>query len=1500
MLRKVARALFYAATTLMVVNLQVRIASAQTVINVPPAFAPSTIGAGTTLNLLDGGTIGNLHGTSGSQINVLGGQANAISGGAGSIVNMSAGRVIDFQIEGIGAVTGGAIENQFNWDGATTTISGGAIGYIGAQNDASLNIMGVDFAVNGVPLSGLLAPGDSLLVDLAHGDTLTGLLADGTPLGHFQNEFAEATTIANGALRLTLAATPASPTPGVIEVSDYSTLQSIGAGQTLRLKSGGVLPNQFRAGTGSSVEVLGGHTGYGMYAMGSSVLVDGGTVGHNFRAFEGTTVTLKSGQINDGQFLSGSTLNVEGGEFVGVISSGATMNATGGVVYRAYVQNGGVANFSGGQINDLGGGEGSRLDVSGGNFTQFSSYGGVANVEGGTYDDDFFNIRGDAELALSASEFRLNGALLTNLDNAGNSRMVTLGPQDVLSGVFDDGTPFIFSGYEGQIEEPIKLTRSTGYTPGPADLSIPPGAPPHGLHGGQSLVLADGGSLPEHFSVIHGAAARIEGGTVGRNFEVIGATVDVTGGSLSSIDVFTGGVINLGGTAVWDGVDAYKGAVVNVTGGRYPGGDFFRVHAGAELNVSGGEHGGAFEAQNAKVVVTGGKFGAVTASRSEVQVSGGQASGGVTLYDLSTLEVTGGELGGVSVSRSSAVIEGASVDDVRVHDASKVVIHSGSISRSSTNNGGNQLQRSELQIHGGALGDDHYWNQGVVELYGLDFAVDGQPIVGLDNVGDSAQFTYAPGTAFTGMLADGTPLAMYPEAGAQGLLTQSGVVRLIRTTAPALPSLVNVPADAAPYGAASGQQVVVQEGGKLAKNFIAGPNSVVEIHGGSVGDNFEADRSDVLIAGGAVGEKLDVFKDAVVEVAGGSVGRHWEVHPHGELRLSGGLLGSQGTLRGGALNVSGGLAGSIDALDQSIVNVSGGEIGSELELQGGSQANITGGKIGFNFRVGTTSTAHIAGGQLQEVELQQTGRGEFTGGVVDRLNVAAGAIADIRGGAFGDSFNVSTGALATLHGADFEINGVPVGGLAQAGDQVTLTIVNNELFTGTLADGTPFAFDSRESDDPRTVTLTRAPLAAAPSIVEVDSPSSPLGIRAGQQLNLRTGGQLADSFNVGRGAELNVYDGVVGKNLEAFAATVNIHGGQIGADLDAFAGATINVDGGSIGANFDVYGGATLNFNGGYAFDVDALAGSTVAVGGGKVRDLSLSSSVQVDWNGGVVDSFSFFGANSSSLDVFGVDFKLNGNPISGLGNVGESVAFNPNPSDVLTGVLADGTPMVFRGLQSGVPSGVIRLNRSALPSPNLPAFQQVVDANAPFAIGAGQTLQLDGAGVLGSGFIAGPGSALLIDDGLVNADMKAFGAGVRIAGGVVKGNVQFFGNVDADIFGGTFEGNAPLIMPGSDVTLFGTQFFLNNVPISGLGAPGSSLVLSQRAGQMLKAILADGSTLQWRLQPYTAGGRGGPAAGISAGATLRIQMIPEPTAIASVAILLAIAAPYFRRRSAK
>jgi hypothetical protein len=197
---------------------------------------------------------------------------------------------------------------------------------------------------------------------------------------------------------------------------------------------------------------------------------------------------------------------------------------------------------------------------------------------------------------------------------------------------------------------------------------------------------------------------------------------------------------------------------------------------------------------------------------------------------------------------------------------------------------------------------------------------------------------------------------------------------------------------------------------------------------------------------------------------------------------------------------------------------------------------------------------------------------------------------------------------------------------------------------------------------------------------------------------------------------------------------------------------------------------------------------------------------------------------------------------------------------------------------------------------------------DGPLAVGADQILLVDGQGTLPNNFIAGEGSTVHVQGGSVGANFRAFGAVVNVGGGAIGSNFVSLAGTDLAITGGSFQniillsdthtqihgGLLPLfrIDAGAVVDIFGKSFLLNNQPIAGLGAPGSSVVLTQRGGQVLSAVLPDGSQLRCAL--VTSGGRGVPA-GISDQAILRVHLVPEPATI--IVSMLAAAWLMFLRR---
>jgi len=220
-------------------------------------------------------------------------------------------------------------------------------------------------------------------------------------------------------------------------------------------------------------------------------------------------------------------------------------------------------------------------------------------------------------------------------------------------------------------------------------------------------------------------------------------------------------------------------------------------------------------------------------------------------------------------------------------------------------------------------------------------------------------------------------------------------------------------------------------------------------------------------------------------------------------------------------------------------------------------------------------------------------------------------VVNISGGTLGENFENSSGSNVELIGGEFRINGeVYSGG--------TINSIDGDVFTGTLADGSPFIFLDLDpgfflSSDSflEPVTLTSVPLAPADTPpMQVDSGSSdkPTGLRPGQDLTLQSGGELDDNFEA-VGAILRIRGGILGEGATVVDSTVSISHGELD-DLTALSNSVVNYRRGDV---------SELNI-------VDSQLN---ILGGAISRDISR---LQV--------------GDDSFVTLFGTEFFLNGAPI--------------------------------------------------------------------------------------------------------------------------------------------------------------------------------------------------------------------------------------------------------------
>lgn len=571
-----------------------------TVINVPPLQGRAffEVGTSTQLNLDDGGFIRNGFvagaadgSVTNAEVNIRGGEigfASLSRAYAGSVVNISGG-VIDGDLfaepGSVVNVTGGQFGQQWPFwakDGSHVRISGGAVGpFVGGG--PGVEFVGGEFRLNGVDHS-------AEAVSLGPGDVLSGTLEDGTVVifadAYFSSDRDRFDQV-SGVTLTRVDLPPASSESIVIDATSPLTPRGLRAGQSLTLREGGTLPDNF-ATVEATLNVEGGVVGSGAEILDGSLNVSGGYVGSRFTAHRGSVVNVTGGQVGPGlAALPGSVVNVQGGAILG------------GLVAQENV----TVNLSAGSI-----GAGFSADFA------------AVNVTGGTIGSRFISFASAVELV--GGEFRLDGAAL-------NEGPIALTNEDeyFFTGTLSDGSPIIFTAEAGDWISNLNLTLTpvptADLTPMIVDGSSPEA--PAGLRPGQTLAVRDGGTLGNNFAVLE-SKITIDGGVVGDGVEVLEGEVSVHGGVVGAgFDALKGSKVTIKGGSVGAVFEARSGSEVTISGGVI--GDFFRAMEGSSVTITGGQFGYGFQARSGSTVkIAGGALGDFVgvASGSDVEFAGGE------------------------------------------------------------------------------------------------------------------------------------------------------------------------------------------------------------------------------------------------------------------------------------------------------------------------------------------------------------------------------------------------------------------------------------------------------------------------------------------------------------------------------------------------------------------------------------------------------------------------------------------------------------------------------------------------------------------------------------------------------------------------------------------------------------------------------------------------------------------------------------------------------------
>ncbi len=350
----------------------------------------------------------------------------------------------------------------------------------------------------------------------------------------------------------------------------YSMQVKIGSGSVLNV-SGGML-NSFDAYEGSIINISGGYAGdFGWLKSGSTVNITGGALGPMFDIDEGSTINLFDGELQHSSYIYGQ-LNMQGGE-LGVYSG---------------IGSNGSAIMSGGRFGD------------------------------------HFKTTPDASLTLIGNSFMLDGVPVAGLDTIGNTVDLNIPEGSTLTGSLSDGSVFIISPtMEDKIADGT-LTLQAGTIPTQTHYNVPSDPAPFGLLPGQSLTLAEGGSIVNCFAAVD-ATMNITGGVAGSYMEWLNSQVTISGGEVRSFTAMQGTHVDIQGGNVTratyqPGTSATisGGAVgsmiveadsqITVTGGAASYNGSLKVLAGGEVEFFGGSFGGLRPEVGASITLHGGQF----------------------------------------------------------------------------------------------------------------------------------------------------------------------------------------------------------------------------------------------------------------------------------------------------------------------------------------------------------------------------------------------------------------------------------------------------------------------------------------------------------------------------------------------------------------------------------------------------------------------------------------------------------------------------------------------------------------------------------------------------------------------------------------------------------------------------------------------------------------------------------------------------------------------------
>ncbi|MCA9188793.1 MAG: hypothetical protein KDA99_24375 [Planctomycetales bacterium] len=1101
---------------------------------------------------------------------------------------------------------------------------------------------------------------------------------------------------------------------------------------------------------------------------------------------------------------------------------------------------------------------GSRLDLTSGRVGSdlTASEGNFVTISGGVIGNGL-TVDNGSQLWIFGSDFRLDGIPIDGVNHVGDQFAVTeLSGNAVLSGTLSDGTPFAFSSFRDQIADGVVTVELAETVPvGEVLMQAEAGIGPQSIRDGQLLVAEQSAVLPDMFQAGRGSTLVMRNGAAAGDYlTAVDATVIADNANIGSLATFLdNSTLRMSQGIIGGGLLLGAESVAHVVGSHV---DSMQVVEGAIANVANSTiDAWSTVTQGSSLYATDTSIGnnLTVSDHSKVFLTNGQFAGRLTVTDNSYGELSSVAhapfdqyVGGVTVEdNSELVVTGDTViDGIGVVDSHLRLL--GGRVESLFLSGGGRSRGSTAVISGGVVDSLYAGRSNSLSLVGGRITANRQ------------MAGRTPGGALSLLVSgddfrvNGEPVPNSGNDGTRVALTVSSGDYLSGTLADGTPfgfysesGVLGTNATLTTVSIPDGPSVITASTDVVPMAIRQGQTINVD-EGGHLPDGFRAGYGSVvnILPGGSVGSDFLAI-GAEVELTGGNdfyFTADW---------------GTRVAVHDGAKNIS------ILASPGSVVSMDGGHA-SFLRVDSSGSADLTGGRVGY-VQFGMGSSVRVSGGAV---------------------NMGPG----LRAMSF-------IGGELTIQGGDFNVDGKILDELASIGSIVDFQLDVGSLLTGTLTDGTPFSLNLARGGPSRLILETTQIPAIGPPIITASTDAVPLGIRNGQTLVVDSGSVVATNFRAGRGSHVRIEaGGFIDEDFEAIGASVDMMGGRL-AEVQLIAGASMSMSGGVVdslwvdtASHFTMHGGRAR-----------APLGNTrrrMEMDGGVLTlYATLTSGSDVKIRGGRLAGF-VYTDSGASLALEGYNWRLNGELIAS-GEVGEAVQVDVPIGSSLTGILADGTPLLLPNTK--LADGTLTIVKT-LPTSDPPVIDASVDP-IPLGIHEGQSITVGNGANLPESFLVGWGSHLSVfSGGTVGSELQAVGAEVDIHGGQLgsleiyedsqltmthgefSGSVRLFedtemvmhgGHIDtltigsgssAVLTGGTIDdlsifGGSPIVIAGgttsrfrvtggSSVELEGTEFFFDGRPIEGLNDEGS-LMLETTSG-ILTGTLLDGSKFESRITSLT------------------------------------------------